>query len=170
MCENSIAQQRVDSPNRKKLDRADKLLVLKIIFDCVWCNALILVENMPHQVAKQFNSCSRALLGESYFIGSDGSVLTYFQALWLTGQYERAINLLLRLFMYFVIIVKCSFLSLKLDVIFFGFEKILVTGCSLPVTFEFSFSNIYGLQIFLAMLSPKFYLHVTKLKCVLFCR
>ncbi|VDN01500.1 unnamed protein product [Thelazia callipaeda] len=34
--------------------------------------------------------------GESYFVGSDGSVLIYFQALWLTGQYERAINLLFR--------------------------------------------------------------------------
>ncbi|CAG9540043.1 unnamed protein product [Cercopithifilaria johnstoni] len=34
--------------------------------------------------------------GESYFVGNDGSVLIYFQALWLTGQYERAINLLHR--------------------------------------------------------------------------
>uniref|UniRef100_A0A0R3RXD0 Nuclear pore protein n=1 Tax=Elaeophora elaphi TaxID=1147741 RepID=A0A0R3RXD0_9BILA len=34
--------------------------------------------------------------GESYFVGNDGSVLIYFQALWLTGQYERAINLLYR--------------------------------------------------------------------------
>uniref|UniRef100_A0A1I8EWM8 Nuclear pore protein n=3 Tax=Wuchereria bancrofti TaxID=6293 RepID=A0A1I8EWM8_WUCBA len=34
--------------------------------------------------------------GENYFVGSDGSVLIYFQALWLTGQYERAINLLYR--------------------------------------------------------------------------
>ncbi|MCP9263465.1 Nuclear pore complex protein Nup93 [Dirofilaria immitis] len=34
--------------------------------------------------------------GENYFVGNDGSVLIYFQALWLTGQYERAINLLHR--------------------------------------------------------------------------
>ncbi|VDK28824.1 unnamed protein product [Gongylonema pulchrum] len=32
--------------------------------------------------------------GESYFVGSDGNFLLYFQALWLTGQYERAISVL----------------------------------------------------------------------------
>lgn len=35
-------------------------------------------------------------LGEEYFTSNGGSATIFFQALWLTGQFERAIHLLYR--------------------------------------------------------------------------
>lgn len=37
-----------------------------------------------------------AFLGEDYFVGEGGSSVLFFQALWLTGQLERAIDVLYR--------------------------------------------------------------------------
>uniref|UniRef100_A0A914BVH6 Nuclear pore protein n=1 Tax=Acrobeloides nanus TaxID=290746 RepID=A0A914BVH6_9BILA len=53
-----------------------------------------------HQQLNRFHQLQRTIcvdFGEEYFMGGDGDCLVYFSALWLTGQVERAIDLLFRL-------------------------------------------------------------------------
>ena len=55
------------------------------------------IEDHPRENFEGTKNNFTCFLGEEYFMGGDGDCLVYFSALWLTGQVERAIDLLFRL-------------------------------------------------------------------------
>lgn len=72
------------------------------------------------------------IIGEDYFTSDGGSPLIFFQALWLTGQIERAISLL----------YKSVFLVLELT----GYNS-----CYFPVFFD-EINDLLFQKLFLSFL------------------